>query len=102
MTHQPPIEGMDCPEPVTTADQDERNAWHHAAHTAIVEYARRGQPFTIYEAARHFGVGEPHHPNMWGILTAELHREGVISPYSFTTGGRPSVASSAVRTWVAA
>jgi len=93
-----PLDGLALPEP--DAEPDERTAWWNAAYAAVVERAREGRTFTIYEAAHDAGVGEPHHSSMWGVLTGALHRDGVITPVGAAPSLRRTTAKSLVHTWI--
>ncbi|OPC84145.1 hypothetical protein B4N89_27335 [Embleya scabrispora] len=94
---QLPIDGMPLPERAT--DPDEQTAWWNTAYAAVVERAQRGGTFTIYDVAHDAHVGEPHHPNMWGVLAGALRRDGIILEAGAVAGRRPSVAKSLVHLW---
>ena len=81
---------------------DARTAWWNTAWAAIADEAAKGEPFTIYEAARRHSVPEPDHPNRWGALTSAMRRDEAITPVGFAIGSRRTVAKSAVRLWVGA
>lgn len=78
----------------------DKGRWWNAAWAAVITEARTGAPFTIYDAARRHGVGQPPNPQAdWGSLTSRMAADRLITPVGWTHGHRPTTNASGVRVW---
>ena len=72
--------------------------WRAAAESVLLLLAERMIPFTA-DDVRAEGVGEPHHPNQWGVLFSTAHRAGWITPVATATSVRRSRNAGLNRVW---
>lgn len=103
MSNQETLPGMDRSRPrdgddlkregIDKALKNERQEWRRRASLLILSLAQEGKPFTaddIRRRARHVGLADPHHPNVWGaIIRTELHAGIIERTGDYRKGSRP-------------
>jgi hypothetical protein len=73
--------------------------WRSACDRAILEFARKREPFTAEDVRRIVG-DPPNHPNAMGARFLEAVRSGVIRRVDRATPARPSRHASSFSLWV--
>ena len=63
--------------------------WWNDFHAAVEQLAKSGRTFSA-DNVRPFGIGEPNHPNMWGIGFGAAARRGVIQKVGAGQSARKS------------
>lgn len=72
--------------------------WHTRAMTAVRQFARSGNEFTMYQVSQI--AGEPANPKSdWGTFAREVNHLKIASPVRFAKSDRPTSKGSALNVW---
>ena len=73
--------------------------WESDAQAALIRVAREGKPFDAYTLTEQAELRDPPHPNCWGPLFQNAHKDGLIRPVGFHRSRRPGRAGGVCRVW---